>query len=151
MSHTDHQFPSRSLEGQPRTRRMHCAIAAGDGSDLGDIRAWCATLPTHSYGQVFIEVHSADQIELIDTPRHVGVTWICRDQLRSAGPSVIAPPRGQALAGSVDGWLDEWIRADDGCWQYSLWMGARSSSIMRSYWMRVESELDELWSHQLLG
>jgi hypothetical protein len=58
-------------------------------------------------------------------------------------------PRGQTLADAVDAWLSEWIRADPHSWHFMLWMGARSSSVMRSFWRRVEAEVDQLWSGEM--
>lgn len=145
----DRNTPDLSQHAHVEPGQLECVIAAADVGDLRGLRAWCAALPPHVYGQIFIEVFAPYQIEPFPTPQHVGVTWICREQLRPSTRPGVGIPRGQALADAVDAWLDEWIRADAGYWHFSLWMGARSSSIMRSFWFRVEAELGELWSHQL--
>lgn len=124
-------------------------FAAGEISDLEDLREWCAALPTDAYGQIFIEVFTPYQVQRLDAPERVGVTWIHREQRRAGTRSSVCVPRGQALADAVDAWLDEWIRADPGFLHFTLWMGAQSSSIMRSFWFRLEAELRVLWSHQL--
>lgn len=134
-----------STFGTPET--VDCILAAGDASDLDDIRAWCAQLPANSYGTIFIEVFAPMQIETIETPRRVSVTWICREGLAGSSRPGIGVPRGQALATAVDAWLDEWVRAEPESGQHCMiWTGARSSSIMQSFWMRVERELTEAWS-----
>lgn len=143
-NHRDH-----SLHPYDETEQLACVLAAGDIGDLEGLKRWCASLPEHTYGQIFIEVFTEYQIEHFKTPEHVGVTWICREQLRPSTRPGIGIPRCQALSEAIEAWLDEWIRADPGLWHYSLWMGARSSSIMRSYWMKLENELSELWSHQI--
>lgn len=126
---------------------LDCVLAAGDIGDLPGLRAWCAALPADAYGRIFLEVFSPIQIEPLPAPPGVGVTWICREGLRISPRPGIGIPRGQALADAVDAWLDEWLRADPGAGRhFLLWTGARSSSVMRSFWNRVEAELTEIWS-----
>ncbi|MFV0433778.1 MAG: hypothetical protein ACK5LO_07360 [Leucobacter sp.] len=126
---------------------LDCVLAGGDVSDLNVLRAWCAALPHESYGRIFIEVFAPFQIQPFATPPHIGVTWICREGLRSTPRPGIGIPRGQALANAIDAWLDEWLRADPETGRhFTLWAGAQTSSIMRSFWARVEAEFTELWS-----
>lgn len=126
---------------------LECVLAAGDVADIDGLRAWCSMLPDDAYGQIFMEVFSPIQIVTLPTPPRVGVTWICREQLRSSTRPGIGIPRGQALADAVDAWLDEWLRADPATGRsFLLWTGARSSSIMNSFWIRLEAELTEIWS-----
>ncbi len=66
-----------------------------------------ATLPRDAYGQVFVEVASAVQIERLVTPARVAVTWLVRDT--AAGMAA----RGELLVRAVDGWLAEWAPAMD--------------------------------------
>lgn len=71
-------------------------LLAGDESALPTIRMILATLPANARGQVFIEVHSADDIEQLDAPGRFAVCWLARD-------------RGQRLRRSVDAWLAEML------------------------------------------
>ncbi|MDI6022349.1 SIP domain-containing protein [Leucobacter sp. UT-8R-CII-1-4] len=122
--------------------QLDCILAAGDIGDLPGLRAWCENLPIDSYGQVFIEVFSPIQIEPIHTPPGVNVTWICRERLRESTRPGIGIPRCEALATAVDAWLDEWFRVDSCLTRhFTMWMGARGSSIMHSYWLRIEREV----------
>ncbi|MBO1900683.1 hypothetical protein J4H92_01820 [Leucobacter weissii] len=126
---------------------LDCVLAGGDAADLPGLRLWCATLPPESYGRIFIEVFSPIQIEPLNPPPGIGVTWICREQLRPSPRPGIGIPRGQALADAVDAWLDEWLRADPASGRhFTVWTGARTSSIMHSFWRRIESELTRIWS-----
>ena len=126
-------------------QRLDCVLAAGDVGDLEQLRAWCASLRPDSYGQIFIEVFAPFQIEQFDAPRNIGVTWICRERLRPSTRPGVGIPRGKALADAVDAWLDEWLRVEPESRHFTLWMGAHSSSIMRSFWARIEREVSELW------
>lgn len=129
------------------TSYLDCVLAAGDASDLAELREWCADLPPDSYGQIFIEVFSPIQIEPLDTPRRVAVTWICREQLRSGTRPGQGLPRGQALANAVDAWLDEWLRADPASGRrFQLWCGAQSTPAMCEFWADIAKELAEIKS-----
>lgn len=119
-----------------------CVLAAGDLSDVHELRDWCAKLPTASYGQVFIEVFSPIQIQLIPAPAGVNITWICREQLRESTLPGIGIPRGQALASAVDAWLSEWYSAEPGVDRhFTMWMGARGNEIMHDFWRRLEHKV----------
>lgn len=124
------------------TDRIECILAAGDVSDLPEIKTWCETLPAQSYGQVFIEVFSPIQIQTIAVPPGVSITWICRELLRSSILPGECLPRGEALVTAVDAWLSEWYRAEYGAERtFSMWMGARSNEIVHDYWTRLERQI----------
>jgi NADPH-dependent ferric siderophore reductase len=93
-----------------RGRPGPTVLLAGDSADLRDLRALTASLPADAYGQVYVEVASALQIEPLATPVRVAVTWLVRE----SGSGVIA--RGALLTAAVDAWIDEWmpegVRAD---------------------------------------
>ncbi|MGR4010275.1 SIP domain-containing protein [Leucobacter sp. 1207-22] len=147
MNLNDFPIPDPFLAHEPE--HVHYVLAAGDAGDLGGLQAWCNDLPPGSYGQIFIEVFAPIQIEPFPTPPGIAVTWICRESLRPSPRPGIGIPRGQALADAVDAWFDEWLRATptNGA-HFLLWAGARSSSIMQSYWHRLEVELNALWAHE---
>lgn len=118
---------------------ISCVLAAGDTSDLAELRAWCAGLAEDAYGQVFIETSAVTQIETLDAPPGVGVTWICRDRNPLCAERCLRA--GDALASAVDGWIDEWLRADSSTGRnVTLWTGARSNTAMCDYWDRLEAE-----------
>ncbi|MDJ0334631.1 SIP domain-containing protein [Salinibacterium sp. G-O1] len=71
-------------------------LLAGDEHALDTIKVILATLPAKSRGQVFIEVQSEADIELIAAPGRFAVCWLVRD-------------RGQAMRRSVDAWLAEML------------------------------------------
>ena len=149
MDDMDHSLDPSFLDPHLHDEAPVCVIAAGDINDVRGLRAWCATLPADAYGQIFIEVFAPFQVEPLKAPERVGVTWICRERLRPSTRPGIGIPRGQALATAVDAWCNEWLRADPGSHHFTLWMGARSSSVMRSFWARIESELCWLWSDEV--
>lgn len=129
------------------TQHIDCVLAAGEASDLDAMRTWCSSLDESSYGQVFIEVESAEQIESLSTPLGMNVTWILRDRPHhrphAAGDCQIRA--GQALSRAVDAWLDEWLRAESTSTRgFVLWLGARTNPIMCDYWARIEDEFAAL-------
>jgi NADPH-dependent ferric siderophore reductase len=87
-----------------RGRPGPTVLLAGDASDLRDLRAVVATLPTDAYGQVYVEVASTVQVERLATPPRVAVTWLVRE--RDDAPMAA---RGALLAAAVDGWIAEWM------------------------------------------
>ena len=71
-------------------------LLAGDEAALPTIRTILATLPAKARGQVFIEVQSESDIELLVAPGRFCVCWLVRD-------------RGRSLRRSVDAWLSEML------------------------------------------
>ncbi|WP_427869731.1 SIP domain-containing protein [Leucobacter luti] len=125
---------------------LDCVVAAGDISDLPSLREWLAGLPAETYGRVFIEVFSEIQVEPVEAPEGVGVTWLCREQREPSPRPGIGRRRGEALAGAVEAWFDEWLWADaENVRHIELWMGARTSSVMQSYWKKLERRLERRW------
>jgi len=117
---------------------LECVLAAGDAGDIGRLRDWLAALPRKSYGRVFIEVDSPMQIQLLEAPPGVGITWIERKPSEASGA---------ALMRAVEGWLDEWLRGDPLSGRYvHLWTGARDNFAVTEYWNRLETELSEIWA-----
>ncbi len=124
--------------------RIDCVLAAGDITDLPNLRVWRQSLPEDSFGQVFIEVFSPIQIETLCTPAGVGVTWICRELLRPNTQSGVGIKRGEGLVTAVDAWLSEWYGAEYGAERhFTMWMGARSNEIVHGYWKGLEPEVSE--------
>lgn len=124
--------------------RIDCVLAAGDITDLPEIKAWCESLSERSYGQIFIEVFSPIQIEPLRTPEGVGVTWICREFLRPSTLPGVGIARGEGLVTAVDAWLSEWYRAEYGAERnFTMWMGARSNEIVHTYWQSLDQQVVE--------
>ena len=74
----------------------HRLLLAGDERAIPEMRLMLATLPATSRGQVFVEVESAADVEILDAPSRFTVTWLLRDS-------------GQELRRSVDAWLSEML------------------------------------------
>ncbi|GAB2754920.1 hypothetical protein GCM10027273_37180 [Nocardioides pakistanensis] len=118
---------------------LECVLAAGDASDIESLRDWCADLPRKSYGRVFIEVESAEQIQPLAAPPGVGITWLVQESR--------AALTGELLMNAVEAWLDEWVRGDPLSGRYvHLWTGARDSREVTDHWGRIRSELAEIWT-----
>jgi len=88
-----------------RGRPGPTVLLAGDSADLPDLLALASTLPADAYGQVYVEVASAVQIEPLPTPARVAVTWLVREHDHGIAA------RGALLAAAVDGWIAEWMPA----------------------------------------
>ena len=120
---------------------IDCVLAAGEAADLGEIRAWLAQLPEGAYGKVFVEVRDESQVEPLECPPGVSATWLVRPR-GGAAPA----RRGDALVTAVDAWFDEWLWAESGTGRsFQLWMGARTSSVVQSYWLGLDRRLRKRW------
>ncbi|MEB4614053.1 SIP domain-containing protein [Leucobacter sp. M11] len=118
-------------------------LAGGDASDLPALQLWLNSQPRTSFGRVFVEVFSSIQIVPLHAPPGIGITWLCREDRSPSPMPGIGAPRGEALVHAVDGWLDEWLRADDcDALGWHIWLGARTSSVVASFGARLERELD---------
>lgn len=103
-------------------------LIAGDAGDLPAIRGLLADLPPDAYGQVFIEVFGAIQLERLDAPSGMTVTWLCRDVRRSEERLGAGAAKGEPLVRAIEAWLDEWVRVDpDGCSDAMLWIGCNAN------------------------
>lgn len=118
---------------------LQCVLAAGGVADLAALREWCEALPQKSYGSVFVEAESPVQIEAIATPPGVSVTWLVR--------SSTARPQGESLVEAVDGWLDEWLRADPLTGRsVSFWGEFSANECTERSFRRITDELTETWA-----
>lgn len=118
---------------------LECTLAAGDAADIPELQEWCAALPMKSYGRVFIEVDSLNEVVEITAPPGIAFTWLVRR------PELEA--RGSAMMRAVEGWLDEWLRGDPMSGRYvQLWSGARTNPEVVAHWLRIEAELAETWA-----
>ncbi len=105
-------------------------LVAGDGRDLPRIRELLGALPDSAYGQVFVEVLTAEEVEPLAAPEGVAVLWLCRDRLPSRVDPLVFAGRGEALAGAVAAWAAEWApaRAEDGLTACHAWVGCAASA-----------------------
>lgn len=130
---------------------IDCVLAACDASDIPALREWLRELPDSSYGRVFVEVFSPIQIEMLEVPTHVGVTWLCRETREASPRPGIGRQRGDALATAVDAWFDEWLWADSESVRHiELWTGARTSPVMQNYWMALDRRLEKRWPREMV-
>lgn len=103
-------------------------LIAGDAADLHSIRDILGRLPMDAFGQVFIEVFGAIQIEHLQAPPRVNITWLCRDLRRSDERVGAGAAKGEPLVRAVEGWLDEWVHVDEATRQhFSLWIGCSTN------------------------
>ncbi|HXH36922.1 MAG TPA: SIP domain-containing protein [Plantibacter sp.] len=103
-------------------------LIAGDAGDLPAIRALLAELPSDAYGQVFVEIFGPIQLERLDVPSGMNVTWLCRDTRRSDERIGAGASKGEALVRAIEAWLDEWVRVEpDGRSNAMLWIGCHAN------------------------
>ncbi|MDF2441930.1 MAG: hypothetical protein JWR01_133 [Subtercola sp.] len=87
-------------------------LLAADESSLDALVNMIATLSDSTRGQVFIEVASADDIVLLQTPELVTVAWLARES-RSGNPGTSRRcAHGQALERAVTAWVSEMCTGD---------------------------------------
>src|SRR5690606_21907763 len=98
-------------------------LLVGDSTDLSTLQTTVSRLPVNAYGQIFIEVASAQQIRQWDLPDRMSLSWLCRDSASSSLGAVA--PRGELVARAVDAWVAEWIPEQHNERQtpYIMWIG----------------------------
>ncbi|MBB4072187.1 hypothetical protein EII31_05400 [Leucobacter sp. OH2974_COT-288] len=114
-------------------------LAAGDAGDLAELQLWLQGFATPVFGAVFLEVFAPHQQTELWLPAGVSCTWLCRETSKRGYLPGWGKPRGLALREAVSSWLAEWAPHEE-TGEIHVWAGAQSSSIMRSYWLRVERE-----------
>lgn len=116
-------------------------LLAGDSTDLRAMRDAVNRLPVNAYGQVFIEVASAVQIQRWDAPSGITVTWLCRDE--SSGPTSRVAPRGELVARALSAWLSEWTPENhtDRDRPHVLWIGCCASEHVDRLYRELASRI----------
>ncbi|MEF2978244.1 SIP domain-containing protein [Subtercola sp. YIM 133946] len=97
------------------TGRVLLAADASSMQDVRDLVVHLSTLQsrtTRTRGQVFIEVASTDDIECLDTPELMTVTWLARDCRTGAPGTSEACRPGVALDRAVRAWVSEMSTGD---------------------------------------
>ncbi len=91
-------------------------LIAGDETAIPAIRTLLATLPVKARGQVFVEVASEADVDVIAGPGRVMVCWLVRE-------------RGQSLRRSTDAWLSEMLPVEsDRDHRVYAWIAAEGSA-----------------------
>ncbi|RFA09627.1 hypothetical protein B7R54_10650 [Subtercola boreus] len=87
-------------------------LLAADETSLDALVVMIGTLSDSARGQVFVEVASADEITLLQTPDLVTVAWLTRES-RSGNPGTSRRcAHGQALERAVTAWVSEMCTGD---------------------------------------
>lgn len=124
-------------------------LAAGDASDLDELREWLQQLPDTAYGQVFIEAADRSRIEPLPLPVNVAATWLC-GSVAGAGSDgagaeiteIAQQDPGVALEAAVEAWFAEWLWPDSGSDRnFHIWTGSRENAVMQSYWRAFDRRL----------
>lgn len=104
-------------------------LVAGDERILPAIRDLVATLPRTIRGQIFIEVASESDIDPIDTPERVTVTWLTRDSRSGGQRSTRGCARGHAVARAADAWISEMTVGDvtTDASELCVWLGGAAA------------------------
>jgi NADPH-dependent ferric siderophore reductase len=87
-------------------------LVAGDETILPVIRELVTKLPRSIRGQIFIEVASADDIDPLETPERVTVTWLTRDSRFGEPGNGTGCVRGYAVSRAVAAWISEMTTGD---------------------------------------
>ena len=123
--------------------RAHFLIV-GDATDLPMLRGILSRLPADAYGQVFVEVATAVQIQDWEAPADVSVTWLVRERLRHP-----LPPRGDLATEAVIAWIAEWMPEEQGLHAvpYVLWIGCSMNPQMDRLYRELDERLDGVHLH----
>ncbi|MET0828739.1 MAG: SIP domain-containing protein [Microbacterium sp.] len=118
---------------------VHVMIA-GDTRDLPAIRGLIARIPDDAYGQIFLEISAAIQIEHLVVPPGVAVNWLPRDASVRAASGL--PPRGEMVLASLRGWIAEWLDLDElDHAHFMVWIGCGDVPAVGSFYSEVDSLL----------
>lgn len=100
-------------------------LFAGDIDDLAAITEAASRIPCTTLVTVLIEVGSPVQVQWLDLPPHVSMTWLVRGD---PGISHPAGGRGARLGLAVHGWCAEWACSDPSVAVHcTVWLGPRTS------------------------
>lgn len=102
---------SRAARRAARRRAHHLVTA--DETSLVDLEMFLSTLPLCASGRVFIEVPSTDDIQTIEAPARMTVTWLARGTRSGVPGSGRSCAPGQALARATCAWADEMLCGDE--------------------------------------
>lgn len=114
-------FDTRSTRAERRAarRRSHHLVTA-DEKSLVDLELFLSTLPLCASGRIFIEVPTAADIQVIDAPARMTVTWLARADRSGTPGSGRSCAQGQALARATCAWADEMMCDDEIVTQVTL-------------------------------
>lgn len=117
----DTSFDIRSTRAARRAarQRSHHLVTA-DEKSLVDLEMFLTTLPLCASGRIFIEVPTAADIQVIDAPARMTVTWLARADRSGAPGSGRSCAPGQALARATCAWADEMLCDDEVSTQVTL-------------------------------
>lgn len=110
----DTSLDARSTRSTRRAarRRAHYLVTADEHS-LVDLEMFLSTLPLCASGRIFIEVPTAADIQVIEAPGRMTVTWLARGARSGAPGTGRSCAAGEALSRATCAWADEML-CDDG-------------------------------------
>lgn len=122
-------------------------MLAGDGGDLAVLRRIVDRLPVDAYGQIYVEVGSAAQLEYWNVPAGMALQWLCRDE--ADGYFGAGAPHGELLARAVRGWVSEWIPESEKAHElpYVLWIGCAASGHVDRLYRELATSMEHLHLH----
>lgn len=87
----------------------HVYVLTADEGSLAELSAALQTVPYCARGRVFVEVPSEADVQALDVPTRMTVTWLPRSS-RTGAPGTGEPcGRGLALRRAVCAWADEML------------------------------------------
>lgn len=87
-------------------------LVAADVSELDAVRTFLASLPKRTKGQVFIEVATSEDIEVLESPELITIAWLVRETRTGAPGTCAACTTGMALGRAARAWLSEMVTGD---------------------------------------